>query len=319
MQSMEDRKRNIAYDLVKFILSFFVVAIHFSTNKDLIAFSRISVPVFFMISGYLCEKTNLNKNERLARIKKLHKSQIKYALLFIPCLVYEIITSILNIKMVNSCITPFWFIVALILITGVYYYLVLHDKEKILPYLIIPLLFCNILFGSYSTLLLRGGDPFLELSRNALFCGLPFYTIGLYFRKFPFKLSAISKVAMFFVFIVFGFLQIFERRYLFSCGDTIGDLYITSIISSIALFLLTINTNLQISAEKYNKFIGNNFTYYIYCFHKVIGDILLHFNISSVFIIFVSTSVFAYILHILQLFLKKHKVINLFKKHTNYS
>ena len=91
---MQKIKNYDILDIVKFILSIMVVAIHTELFPTvLFPWLRIAIPLFFIISSFLLyEKIKLNKENKKEIIKKYIVRQLKYYLFWfivlIPATVY---------------------------------------------------------------------------------------------------------------------------------------------------------------------------------------------------------------------------------------
>lgn len=97
--SLQVKNKNYdVLDLTKFILSFFVVAIHAEIFPQVLyPWLRIAVPIFFIISSFLfySKMTDLTKEQQLASIKKyIKRNLILYFVWFVVLLPFTIVSRI---------------------------------------------------------------------------------------------------------------------------------------------------------------------------------------------------------------------------------
>lgn len=134
------QKNNDLLDLVKFIMSFLIVAIHTKLfGEYLYPWLRLAVPIFFMISSYLffCKINSCETNrEKFQALKKfVIRNMILYAFWFVVLLPFNNILrgwfdggffkGILNIALnvvIGSTFVASWFISALILGTIIVFF-----------------------------------------------------------------------------------------------------------------------------------------------------------------------------------------------------
>ena len=94
---MESPKRNLTIDLLKVVLSFFVIALHAlpSSGKtglegylfyEIQNLARISVPIFFSFSGYFLRKNIYNKPLLVKYGKRILILFIVWQLIYYPLL-----------------------------------------------------------------------------------------------------------------------------------------------------------------------------------------------------------------------------------------
>lgn len=136
------------FDLVKFILSLFIVAIHTSLYPDyLYPWLRIAVPLFFMISSYMFFQRihHLDKNEKISQLVKYVKRNLIlylfYFVLLFPIIIFITRRSYFDegiLKGIVLLIKSFflgstwggsWFIMALIIGTPTAYFLSSISKK----------------------------------------------------------------------------------------------------------------------------------------------------------------------------------------------
>lgn len=185
-------KRLLGLDAAKFLCAFMVICIHSSYigEKFFDPLTRIAVPVFFMITGYFYSSVK-QRNRELVQIKKLivlflYSNLLYFVWNLVKCVIMnESIPDYLSIKVlikficfnVSPLSEHLWYLSALVYVLV---FILLFDKysnrEKL--YKFIPfLLLLNIVLGNYSTIILGIKLP-LWVSRNFVFCGLPFFLLG---------------------------------------------------------------------------------------------------------------------------------------------
>ena len=190
--------RNYSIDLLKLLCAFMVVVIHadWTYKQAVMPIMRVAVPCFFIISGYFICLDNNKIDERLSRsiwsiFKILIWSTLLFAVIrevvalyghgtfFVPS-VHDI--AIFIIFNENPFAGHLWYI-------GAYLYVLLAiklvNKLNLWKFLfcITPiLLLCDLAFGKYSFLLFNKGFEYYY-SRNFLFVGIPYFSIGAYLQK----------------------------------------------------------------------------------------------------------------------------------------
>jgi apolipoprotein N-acyltransferase len=121
--------------------------------------------------------------------------------------------------------------------------------------------------GKYHEIITENYIP-IYYSRNFIFTGLPFFSIGLFIKKNEvFIQKHTSKCAAMLAFIIFCIAGIL-CNISFGMHNKIGDMYITTVFASISLFIFCLK-----SKEKENALsrIGREDNLYIYIFHPFIG------------------------------------------------
>lgn len=281
-------ERNYAIDYYKFYAIFFVVCIHTLPfngidilgvdgkyiNFIINTFGRVSVPFFFVVSGFLFGQKIITYNNNPKRYFK--KYILNLAKLFVSWyLFYFIFDSIiiilraivkgLNIKValinyLNSELKlsvlyygggvtshHLWYLIALI---WSIFILFIFIRVKKLKFLLLVSLCLNIvgLFGqTYS------GIFYLPIqTRDAVFFGLFYTTLGCYFAfNYDWLKQKIMRIRSIFIvvlFVLFSITQVLERliTVLIWNGEKGGvDYYISTIPITISLFLIVIkNGNL---------------------------------------------------------------------------
>lgn len=290
--------RVVSLDVLRLLCAFGIVCLHFSSPSGWIEyFSRIAVPVFFMLSGYFSSFCNLQKV-----LKSIQKISIVFLLSSILYVILSFVNGDTNLTtkqilfffLFNNI--PFayhlWYLPAYVYVLGLG---ILFERIKIwtIAYWAIPLLLIvNLVLGKYSMPIL-GYNHYSFLSRNFIFCGLPFFLIGKLIFLLRGSIGVMKNVSLSISFIVVLLLSFLEYYYVKSralCGD--GDLYISTIPLSIAVFILFLR--LPSEKESFISKIGKNYSLYIYLLHPFIAVIL---GTASPVLIFASTLLAAFFLY----------------------
>ena len=307
----QTEQRNLYLDLVKLVLAFFVVGIHFEaielgTGKFLPLF-RMAVPMFFMISGYFLYSDNNEK--QLANAKRFLLNTLKY--LGIAFIIYFIYSSIMVLITSNDITAYFinlfgnyfaedyllldtpmtssyhlWFLITLAAVACMHYSFIKFNRTR-LYYFIVPVcLFVFFFLGGYIQFFPIGAEIanldisrnvlYLHLYRNSIFMGLPMVALGYIIHKAKFLNS---KPWLKWLYLGLGIL-FFGLQYLESRLLTM-ECYISSALC--AAFLLMFFTNLKCKFGKfYYKYIGKEAPLYIYILHLGVGKCLTYyFNIPQ--------------------------------------
>lgn len=279
------RNRNV--DMLKGIACLGVVIMHCSfpgTFGKLIAYLfKFAVPIFFMVSGYYLYSSNLNKQQKINKLK--HKAFRTLKLLLLSegiYLVYNLILISLGIKTwqiisfnyydvwINIFTGTFfngtlWFIYALL-----YTYLILIILEKVnlnypnRKYLLFAVgilmvhIVSRVILKHFS---LYDDYGLVRIYRSALLYGLPFIMIGYYLKnnKPDIKLSFTKTISLFF----FGYC-ISIGQYIITKQSVDQDF--GTLFSSIALFIYFISEK-QIDNFNFLANIGKYLSMYIYILH----------------------------------------------------
>lgn len=304
--------RQAALDVVKCVAAFLVVDIHAGipgyAGYGLLAFARVAVPLFFMITGYfypiLVEKGRLNGYLRKLLLWTLVASA--FFLLFNGLLYFrndmlpELADKCFSWKpllywlLVNACSFGghLWYFYAILYALAI---LLIADRLKLRPWLyrLLPLL----LLGNY----LLSFTPYLITYRNFLFTGLPYLLLGCLIREnrqkavslLPAGRKAVYSLLLL-CFLLGAELMLYKLlgaqmnrdHYLFTCPLTVG------------IFLLALRHPSFGSGSVFAR-IGQVYSPYIYMFHPLVisclssrysffprlGDIYLYLRPFIVFII----------------------------------
>ncbi len=293
MEKMQRANRNIFLDLFRYVLVFFVISIHYNGSTFFTPIYRLAVPMFFMISGFFNYAKDSEK--QLQKSYGFIKGSLKYLVIgFAIYIVYDLIECMIAdgkiLKVISrifykNYIVDFlffnspndsgyhlWFLIALFVCSLIHYIFVKLDKCKFY-YVLAPLfLIASLCIGGYFHSIFNYSLP-LSFTRNAVFMGMPIFSIGyllgkLKYKKFNYKHSLI------FAFLGAGllFLSVLESQIMSL------EFYICSILSSVFLILFfnslpTVNVKIS---NFYYKWIGKNSAFYIYILHILIYNVLVY-------------------------------------------
>ena len=284
-------KRNIFVDIFKLALVFLIVCIHFHPYFEHYAIFRIGVPSFFIISGYFQYK---NSNDNLNKERKFIKESLKYILIaLLIYIVYDLIIAYKDNQSISNTFTCFfykdfilnfitfnlpitsgyhlWYLIALFVVSIIHYFIVKYNKTYIYKYtfllLIIPFFFSGLLFR------LNNEFTSTAYTRNAIFTGLPLFSIGYELRRRNKERTILSLCIFLGVGLIFFYTQHLERVYIFK---TQVEMYISSIISSIFLVLFFVNLPC-VKSKIYYLIFGTKASLFTYIFHLMIGKICIKY------------------------------------------
>ena len=257
---MEDSRllqRNYNFDALKIVAAFMVCFQHACgtglISAELLALSRIAVPEFMLITGFLYLDI-CNRNNQKVQIKKY----IKIAwVMFLIYFLYEIglhffrndiwtylrdkfsIASISNFLLLNKPIAAdhSWYMWAMI-----YTFLIcliipsVVNKKRITIICITATLALQLIFGKYALLLFGKEFPSF-LTRNVWTIGLPYFLIGVEIRRS--KLINQSCKTFCLLTIIFALLCLAEQKVLIHAGvNAARDSYIFTAPLAIGFFMI---------------------------------------------------------------------------------
>ena len=287
-------------DILKALCAFCVIAIHVPfpgmVGMCIEALSWIAVPIFFMITGYFYVDIQNQKRE-LSQIKKvLLLCVFSNVLYFLWKLFWELCEGSVQIhsllvqmfnpksllKLLAFNQSPFreslWYFSAILYVLIIIYFLnrvFANNSGRILLIVTPFLLLMNLVFGNYSLLLLQRTFP-LFVTRNFLFVGIPYFSLGLFLRKHKNYIAAFNgkHISLILSTLFFAFTTIVElflaNRFGFIANK---DHFISTTFLSILVFSAFTSPywNEKMSFL-YN--IGRKYSTNIYIFHPIVITIL---------------------------------------------
>lgn len=291
-------KRMDNIDILKAICAFLIVCIHVHFPGTIGAYfmtlTRISVPIFFMITGYFYSGI-IKKQYQSKQLKKIFKLFIVANGIYI---LWEVLRAYIrsDIRTFIHTFSPQKIIDFLIFnespwgghlwyLGSILYVLIIAaviDKTKYmrLIYYIIPiLLMCDLVFGKYSLIILGIEFPVYYI-RNFLFVGLPYFLIGrLIDAGFG---KNITKRTLEIMIVVFITTSLLERYILVSIDmNATRDHYISTTILAVAVFLFTLKCD---GKQGMLSIIGRKYSMWLYILHPIfISCIAVAMNIIGIF------------------------------------
>lgn len=201
-------KRNKGIDLLRFLCCFMVVYIHNSIdsplNPYLLVLCKVSVPIFFLITGFYHQSIIDKGNEKaeLCKVFRLILFSFFLYLVFFFLLYFRSgnFVSFLMKKFegngffdivlfnVNPLLHRLWYLNALFYVLLVTYLLHRYDQMKAMYFIVPILLFIGLIMGPYSRLILHVDFP-EHYTRNFVFIGIPYFYIGWLISKYYSKLK----------------------------------------------------------------------------------------------------------------------------------
>lgn len=297
---LSDKKEFIFLDIMKFICSLLVLAIHlpplvsFNTPYNYwftYVFARIAVPFFFVCSGYFVYSKMNDKKALFKYIKRLLIFYGIYTILYTPQIIYnntlndltflEDVGMYLRNTLLIASYSQLWYIIGIICSTLILYVFINKFKFKDVTIIIVSLiLFCigticneypNLITNEFISKVYEIYCAIFRTTRNGLFFGLLLVSIGYLIRKHSHKIK-INKTALILpVLIVFGFWLITKEKYDFLPGQSgnKNDMLFTLPIVTTLLFLGCSFIKINVKYEKIG-FLFRKLSIMIFGFHLLI-------------------------------------------------
>ncbi len=274
--------RNSSIDILKFICAVLVIFIHTPQPAYIEPYidpiRRCAVPVFFIISGFLTYgKTDIDNiiRKRLNSIFRIFCWSL--LLYFILKVLHNGLHDVLNMLQhtfisficCNNIIIaePLWYIHAYLYVLVIIWVVNKYNLYRFLFFVTPILLVTGLCLGKYHEIITENYIP-IYYSRNFIFTGLPFFSIGLFIKKNEvFIQKHTNECVAMLAFIVFCIAGIF-CNISFGMHNKIGDMYITTIFASISLFIFCIKLKVK---ENALSRIGRDDCLYIYILHPAIS------------------------------------------------
>lgn len=317
------KEKNKTLNILKLFAAILVVCIHCKFpgqfGNIIINIARVSVPIFFIISGFYSYN---NSSEKLRK-----KIKHIFCLIIICNLIYfiwyillslfqnnslkEIFIDIFNIKSIikffifndNILRTHLWFLNALLYLYILKYLYERFFKDKIKFNIIISMISIIFIFVCYIMLSICFENTLADktyLIRNFVFIGIPFFWMGILLNKYKTDKKVSNKTLI--IFTVISLINVLVESYFYN-----SEVYIGTIIMAITLMLLCIKNPNCFQFEILEKF-GAKLSLYIYIFHPMLKDILIFaydsFSISNNFMLYIQpilliiiSIIFSYLLY----------------------
>lgn len=243
------QERNISLDYFKLLLALLVITIHLRPYSDSAknfigdGIARIAVPCFFVINGYFLASIINNKHKFSSYIKKLTTVYIVWMIVYSGFYIERFfdINSVSDFFEKSIILLTgywhIWYIAALIMSS-----LLLYNIKNFNKYALLALSFTLFLFGYFIHLLqiidvshlsrpIQQSLSFLylhkiELIRNFLFMGFPFFFLGYFIKtkeNTAFHLKKNVHILLlglcFVAFLIESHLFTLQTKYLFAVSD----------------------------------------------------------------------------------------------------
>lgn len=283
--------KNMTLEVLKLGASYMVIFIHvlFSGTAGLIvdALARFAVPLFFLISGFFSYGISAEKiKKRIAHTASL----IVFASAFHTCFnmamiwvknsgkaVWEYLSGYLAPKalfklvVLNEPISSghLWYLFAILYVYLIFLCLTkFHVDEKYIFTAALILMALHIILGE--GLSIGGAKISIQLVRNFLLMGFPFFVMGLFVKKYENKLRSIANKWLV-IMLVLGSVEAALSCLLFGSNE----FYVGSVFVVIALNVVFI----KYSDLRYPRFVEAlaGCSVYIYIFHIIVSDFLFTF------------------------------------------
>lgn len=294
--------RNVYLDLFRFFLAFMIICIHLTdTTYSFFPLYRLSVPMFFMISGYFLYTKDEEKQKKKS-VGFVRRSAI-YMLIgiafytvyeFIFCLIdntsvgwffttifYEGNSPLFQFFILNAPIPYYtvgaqiWFLIAMFVLSLVHFLLVKLQKTSWYKVLV-PLCFAiYFFFSGFMYIVQPKTDIPIRYMRNAWFFGLPTFGLGYLIAQGNWHKKSWYKYIYLALALLFFALQIPEHH-LVARENSNLEMYITGVIS--AVFFLQFFLGIQKADCKFfYTWIGKSAPFYIYILHMGVACTLARF------------------------------------------
>lgn len=306
--------RNYSLDTLKFVCAIFVIFIHTPQPEIweiyITPLIRCAVPIFFMISGYF----TYGKKDLIHTILKriIHLLTI-FGIVFLLYFSFSLISnskdslehlSILfsyNFILLNS--PPYcmhlWYIAAYIYVLLIMLIVEKYNLYKWL-FLLTPILLLTALtIGKYSEIILGNCYP-TNYTRNFLFTGLPFFTLGMIIKKAKQLPNVYITGVGCIVFYILGIIEVINIK-------SLGDWYASTIFLSLSVFILFIN--IKQGKDNILSKVGREDSLYIYLLHFIIATGITILCNTFTYLPYVSALITLSLTLILIYILRKLKII----------
>lgn len=258
-------QRNFSIDIVKTLAALLVICIHtgypFVVGDYLVAFCRVAVPLFLLVSGYYYQDV-IDKKKITAYYKKILRltffSSIFYFIVSDKKLDYLITFRWDKMLIFNFLIAGdhLWYLFSLINVL-VILSICCKIRDKLF-YLIPFLLIGNYILSFFSK---------FWLYRNFLFTSLPYFLLGMYIYKYNKSIFALfKKKTLVYIFVIGLILQCLEvSLYKYWGLIYVRDHYLMTSLLSIMIFCYALVV--KVKKENVLSVIGKKYSAYIYILH----------------------------------------------------
>lgn len=280
-------KRHIGIDILKLVCAILVVLIHIPADYSsaVLPLTRCAVPCFFIISGYMLYDNGLSNIRIRKSIKKIINIWIVSTIIYLSFSIlissqsgkWSLLDSSTIVDFIVFNEHPFafhlWYIDAYIYV--LFFNLVFNTigKGRLLPILVVVmLLVVDLVMGKYSVLFFNQTFE-VKYTRNFLFVGIPYFTVGMLLKKYI-KVEHLSNKWCTILVIVSLAMAYFEKYCVGHFIDVgLRDHYLSSSFLAISLFLYFLS--LQVKNENIWSTLGRDYSLDIYILHPLIYWLVL--------------------------------------------
>ncbi|MBQ8270610.1 MAG: acyltransferase [Bacteroidaceae bacterium] len=281
--------RNYSIDTLKALCAICVIYIHSPQIEELRHFTnpliKCAVPIFFIISGYF----TFGKNDIGATLRKRIISTLKifgwgFAVYLLHIIVKYgfkplgfVLNDILSVEYLIFNVVPYaahlWYIMAYIYLLVIILGIEKFNLHRLLFGIAPLLLVTGLVFGTYSEMLL-GCNTEIYITRNFLFTGLPYFTMGLFIKRMQGYIISRTGLCVAAVAGVISYLLGMAESSVPQLSN--GDVYASTAILAPALLILFLNIK-QTKDNLFSK-MGREDSLYIYILHFLIVIVLMNKN-----------------------------------------
>ena len=259
-----EKKEYNSLDILKFVLSIFVLVIHSEIDKTIISpLLRIAVPIFFIVSSYLffSKVSSLNEEkQRIFALKRLVKRNIMLYLFWVvvqlPIIIFghhfhinfftKGIWETLKIIILGQACTGSWYIIALVIGSVLIYFASKKLSAGWLVVLTLPLYIMCCFTTNYRGMFIADSllNQFNTMYENVTQCafntslpgGLFWIAVGNFLARKPIHIKTVAlKISS----VCLWMLVAVERYYIVKFGwQILDDCYFTLILLCPVIFLL---------------------------------------------------------------------------------
>lgn len=303
-------------DLLKFVFAILIVALHtqflksFSEYGNFFVtsiFSRIAVPYFFMISGFLLlKKVQLfGEEEKKIYIKKYIKRlgimyaiwSLIYALFYIMADIFKnrlnidsMILWLKNILFLNDGVL--WYIQVLIVVVIIFYICYEKGWWKILLMVSLILYVLQVIGGTYNVFISNETTRLLLEKMNiTLFKGLIFFNLGAHIAHQDKKIDTYKnmKLILFYLFFLTCEVSLFMSEDIIQLNNIRGYFFSLPLLTYY-LVILSLNKTIKLKESA----VYRNMSILIYFIHNIVMGItnkilIVLLGLDNTFILFMGT------------------------------
>ena len=295
--------RNVYLDLFKFFLCYMVICIHLVGDTYAVyPLYRLSVPMFFLISGYFLYTADGDKAKGRAPAF-VSRCATYMAVGILLYTVYEVVAYIVDDISVGWLLTtlfyddpslfvfrfffenapiPYytvgaqmWFLIALFTVSLMHYLLARFGKLRWYRVIVPAAFVCYFFFTAGIYFFQPETDVPMRYMRNAWFFGLPCFGLGYLLAGIRWPRTRLAQIIYGVLGLGFFGLQMVEDA-LWRTPNCKIEMYISGVISAVCLlqFFLCIQ---RAECSFYYKWIGKSAPFYVYILHMAVAVTLSRF------------------------------------------